>query len=208
MIGAEIGWTIGGIAGAMIFRQKGPNPADIRIQDSAYGKAIPLVYGMYRVSGNMIWAGQPYVEDPGKGAGGKGPQQQKVHMSFALGLCAGPITSVRRIWANGKLIYDVSNPSNFQAISGSNQMVSNFTVYPGDETQEPDPTMQAALGIDATPAYRGLAYVVFNSLDLSTWGNYLPSFTFEVITAPAALSTNKIPTTFSTTFPNGTGGFI
>ncbi|ARK56314.1 hypothetical protein BOC36_24915 [Burkholderia pseudomallei] len=206
MIGAEIGWTIGGIAGAMIFRQKGPNPADIRIQDSAYGKAIPLVYGMYRVSGNMIWAGQPYVEDPGKGAGGKGPQQQKVHMSFALGLCAGPITSVRRIWANGKLIYDVSNPSNFQAISGSNQMVSNFTVYPGDETQEPDPTMQAALGIDATPAYRGLAYVVFNSLDLSTWGNYLPSFTFEVITSPAALSTNKIPTTFSTTFPHGTGG--
>lgn len=196
MIGAEIGWTIGGIAGALIFRQKGPNPADIRIQDSAYGKAIPLVYGMYRVAGNMIWAGQPYVEDPGKGAGGKGPQQQKVHMSFALGLCAGPITSVRRIWANGKLIYDVSNPSNFAAISGSNQMVSNFTVYPGDETQEPDPTMQAALGINATPAYRGLAYVVFNSLDLSQWGNYLPSFTFEVITSPAATPTSNIAQTY------------
>ncbi|CAJ4966600.1 Uncharacterised protein [Burkholderia pseudomallei] len=207
MIGAEIGWTIGGIAGAMIFRQKGPNPADIRIQDSAYGKAIPLVYGMFRVSGNMIWAGQPYIEDPGKGAGGKGPQQKKVHMSFALGLCAGPITSVRRIWANGKLIYDVSNPSNFQAISGSNQMVTNFTVYPGDETQEPDPTMQAALGIDATPAHRGLAYVVFNSLDLSQWGNYLPSFTFEVITSPAALASNNIPTTFTyNSFPHGSQG--
>lgn len=206
MIGAEIGWTIGSIAGALIFRQKGPNPADLRIQDSAYGKAIPLVYGMYRVSGNLIWAGQPYVEDPGKGAGGKGPQQKKVHMSFALGLCAGPITSVRRIWANGKLIYDVSNPSNFAAISGSNQMVSNFTVYPGDETQEPDPTMQAALGINATPAYRGLAYVVFNSLDLSQWGNYLPSFSFEVITSPAATSTHNIPTTFSTTFPHGAAG--
>lgn len=194
MLGAEIGWTIGGIAGALIFRQKGPNPADVRIQDSAYGKAIPLVYGMFRVSGNMIWVGQPYVENPGKGAGGKGPQQQKVRMSFALGLCAGPITGVRRIWANGKLIYDVSNPSNFQQISGSNQMVTGFVVYPGDEFQEPDPTMQAALGINATPAYRGLAYVVFNSLDLSQWGNYLPSFTFEVVTAGVGYAASSVCT--------------
>jgi hypothetical protein len=183
MLGAELGWMLGGIAGAMIFRQKGPQPADIRVQDSAYGKAIPIVYGVYRVAGNIIWAGQPYVQDAGKG--GKGPQQTKVAMSFAVALCDGPITGVRRIWANGKLIYDMSNPSNFQAVSGSNTMVTNFTVYPGDENQLPDPTMQAALGVNATPAHRGLAYVVFNNLDLSNWGNYLPSLSFEVMaTAP------------------------
>jgi hypothetical protein len=183
MLGAELGWMLGGIAGGMIFRQKGPQPADIRIQDSAYGKSIPYVYGIFRVAGNIIWAGQPYVQDAGKG--GKGPQQTTVAMSFAVGMCEGPITGVRRIWANGKLIYDVSNPSNFQAISGSNSMITNFTVYLGDENQMPDPTMQAALGVDATPAHRGLAYVVFNNLDLSKWGNYLPSLSFEVMaTAP------------------------
>lgn len=185
MLGAELGWMLGGLAGGMIFRQKGPQPADIRIQDSAYGRSIPYVYGMFRVSGNIIWAGQPYVQDAGKG--GKGPQQTTVAMSFAVGLCEGPITGVRRIWANGKLIYDVSNPSNFQAISGSNSMITNFTVYLGDENQLPDPTMQAALGVNATPAHRGLAYVVFNNLDLSKWGNYLPSLSFEVMaTAPIA----------------------
>ncbi|KVG31458.1 phage tail protein [Burkholderia diffusa] len=203
--GAELGWMAGGIAGGLLFRQKGPQPADIRIQDSAYGKPIPLAYGIYRIAGNIIWAGQPYVASGGgKGAGGKGPQQQKVSMSFAVGLCAGPITAVRRIWANGKLIYDVSNPSNFQAISGSNQMVTNFTVYPGDEKQLPDPVMQAALGVNNTPAYRGLAYVVFNELDLSRWGNYLPSLSFEVITAPAALATSNSASTYTYSTSLGT----
>jgi hypothetical protein len=192
---AEVGWMAGTLIGNMIFRQKGPNPPDIRIQDSAYGKPIPLVYGMYRVSGNIIWAGQPYVSDAGKG--GKGPSQTKVSMSFAVGLCAGPIAGVRRIWANGKLIYDVSNPSNFQAISGSSQMVGNFTVYAGDENQQPDPTMQAALGVANVPAYRGLAYIVFNNLDLSQWGNYLPSFSFEVLTQASATAYSNIAASFT-----------
>jgi hypothetical protein len=200
---AEIGWMAGTLIASMMFRQKGPNPAEIRVQDSAYGKPIPFVYGMYRVSGNIIWAGQPYITDAGKGFG-KGPSQQKVSMSFAVGLCAGTIASVRRIWANGKLIYDVSNPSNFQAISGSAQMVTNFTVYPGDENQEPDPTMQAALGVANVPAYRGLAYVVFNNLDLSQWGNFLPSFSFEVLTQPSSQASSQLGASFTTPWA-GTG---
>ncbi|CAJ3065966.1 Uncharacterised protein [Burkholderia pseudomallei] len=201
MTGAEIGWMVGSMVGAMIDRPKGPNPSDIRIQDSAYGKPIPFVYGMCRVAGNIIWAGQPYISDAGKGFG-KGPSQQKVSMSFAVGLCAGPITSVRRIWANGKLIFDISNPSNFQALSGSSSMVTSFTVYPGDENQEPDPTMQAALGVANTPAHRGLAYVVFNNLDLSQWGNYLPSFSFEVTTgAPAGVANTVCSYTFPSWMP-------
>jgi len=199
VLGAEIGFQLGGIAGALLFRQKGPNPSDIRIQDSAYGKPVPLVYGMYRVAGNIIWTGQPYVSNAGKG--GKGPQQDKVSMSFAIALCAGPITSVRRIWANGKLIYDVSDPSNFQALSGSATMVQNFTVYPGDENQQPDPTIQAEKGVNLTPAFRGLAYVVFNDLDLSQWGNYLPSFSFEVVVSGANSYGAYTQTTY--TLPGG-----
>lgn len=178
--GAELGWTIGGVAGALLIHGKGPQPGDLRVQDSAYGRPIPILYGMYRAAGNVIWAGQPINES----SGGKGsaPSQAKVSMSFAVGICAGPITGLRRIWANGKLIYDVSDPSNFEAISGSAQMVSNFTLYYGDESQMPDPTMEAALGAGNVPAHRGLAYVVFNGLDLSPWGNYMPSLSFEITT--------------------------
>lgn len=186
VLGAELGWMAGGLVGSLFIHPKGPNPSDIRIQDSAYGKPIPRIYGKYRVGGNIIWAGTPSIQDvsSGKGGAGKGPQQTKVQMSFAIGLCEAPttgITGVTRIWANGKLIYDMTNPSNFAQVSGSTQMITNFTVYLGDENQTADPTMQAALGAANVPPYRGLAYVVFNNLDLSTWGNYLPSFSFEVI---------------------------
>jgi hypothetical protein len=193
--GAELGWMAGGIAGGLIFRQHGPSPQDIRIQDSAYGKPIPFVYGMYRAAGNIIWAGQPFVSNGGKG--GKGPTQTQVSMSFAVGLCAGPIAGIRRIWANGQLIYDVSDPSNFQAVSGSANMVTGFNVYPGDELQEPDPIMQGALGVGATPAYRGLAYVVFNELNLSQWGNYLPSLSFEILQSPYSGSYNDTAATYT-----------
>lgn len=193
---AQIGWMVGALVGNMFFGPKPPGPKinDIRVQDSAYGKIIPRVYGMYRIAGNVIWAGQPHEHSSGGKGMGKGGGQTVVRMSFAIGLCEGPIQGVRRIWANGKLVYDISNPSNFAQISGSNQMLQNFTVYNGDELQNADPTMESQLGVGNVPAHRGLAYVVFNELDLSEWGNFLPSFSFEVVTG------------VSTTYVQGTVG--
>lgn len=193
--GAQLGFMAGGIAGSLLIHQPGPQPADLRVQDSAYGKPIPTVYGVYRVSGNVIWAGQPHSHNSGGGKGTPQPNQTTVTMSFAVGLCRGPIKGIRRIWANGKLIYDVSNPSNFQQISGSNQMVTNFAMYPGDENQNPDPIIQAAEGVANTPPFRGLAYVVFNELDLSKWGNYLPSLSFEVVASAVTTWTKSGSTT-------------
>jgi hypothetical protein len=177
--GAEIGFALGSVAGSMLIHGKGPSAGDLRVQDSAYGKPIPILYGMYRAAGNVIWAGQP--QNNSGGGKGSSPSQAKVSMSFAVGICEGPISGIRRIWANGTLIYDISNPSNFQAVSGSQQMTTGFVTYLGDELQVADPTMEAALGTGNVPAHRGLAYVVFNNLDLSPWGNYMPSLSFEVV---------------------------
>lgn len=179
--GAEIGFALGSAAGGLLIHKTGPAPNDLRVQDSAYGRPIPWLYGIYRGAGNVIWCGQPQATSSGKGSPSAGGGS--VTLSFAVGVCAGPILGLRRIWANGKLIYDVSNPSNFSQISGSNQMITGFTVYLGDENQNPDPIIQAAEGVNNTPPFRGLAYVVFNSLDLSSWGNYMPSLSFEVITS-------------------------
>lgn len=56
--------------------------------------------------------------------------------------------------------------------------VYNITIYPGNETQTPDPFIVSKQG--SSPGYRGLAYVVIQDLDLSRWGNRLPVFTFIV----------------------------
>jgi len=198
----EAGFLAGNLLATFLTPHKSPTPGDVRIQDSAYGKFIPKVWGRYRLSGNLIWAGTPHSHDQssgGKGGGGgKGGNQPYVTMSFAVALCKGEVDAILRIWANGKLIYDVSNPTDWRSISGSNSMVTSWTMYPGNETQTADPTMQSQLGAANVPAYRGLCYVVFNELNLQQWGNYLPSLSFEVVrNATPGITTTGIVSTFT-----------
>lgn len=60
------------------------------------------------------------------------------------------------------------------------QYFSVPVIYPGNETQNPDPTIQAAEGVANTPAYRGLCYAVWNVLGVSTFGNRLPNIRAEL----------------------------
>jgi len=87
-----------------------------------------------------------------------------------VALCEGPITGIGRIWANGK-------PMDLSGLT--------WRWYPGDEAQTVDPFIAAKTGAASTPAYRGTAYVVFEELPLSAYGNRLPQLFFEVF-APLA----------------------
>ncbi len=82
-----------------------------------------------------------------------------------MALCEGPITGIGRIWADGK-------PMDLSGVT--------WRWYPGDEAQTVDPFIAAKMGSANTPAYRGTAYVVFEELALSTYGNRLPQLSFEV----------------------------
>ena len=53
--------------------------------------------------------------------------------------------------------------------------------YTGSESQTPDPLIVAKEGADNAPAYRGLAYVVFERLPLADFGNRIPQLSFEVM---------------------------
>jgi hypothetical protein len=92
-------------------------------------------------------------------------------------MCEGPIDGVIRIWADTKLIFD--------ATDGTTEATTkyNFRVYNGTEDQIQDPLIVADKGAGATPAFRGLAYVVFESMPLADFGNRIPNFSFEVTTA-------------------------
>ena len=69
-----------------------------------------------------------------------------------------------RIWADGK-------PLDLSGLT--------LRIYTGSETQTPDPLIVAKEG-DA-PAYRGLAYVVFERLPLASFGNRIPQLSFEIV---------------------------
>lgn len=141
-----------------------------RITGSAEGRAIAQVFGRMRVGGHVIWATQ-FQEVVTRTGGGKGlPSRPKVNeisytVSLAIGLCEGQISGVTRLWADGR---EVSLKS------------VTMRIYDGSEGQLPDPKMEAVEGAGTIPAYLGLAYVVFEDLDLAPYGNRVPQFSFEV----------------------------
>ncbi|MFO0272035.1 MAG: phage tail protein [Pseudomonadota bacterium] len=188
-IGAAVGSYLGSQAGYALFPLdpvEGPRLTDARLQTSQYGLVVPRVYGAARVAGNAIWASDIRETVRDEQVGGKGGPSQTVRIysydcDLAVGLCSGPMAGVRRIWADGRLIYDVSDPSDYAALVKSGETEAYFTFYPGDEAQLPDPTIEAALGVGNVPAYRGLSYIVWRQFQLEDYGNRIPQFTFEVV---------------------------
>lgn len=192
-MGAYYGFVAGSMLGGMLFPPdgpsiKGPRIEELRVQDSAYGKAIPKIYGTFRLSGNVIWLGEIIEKKKKKKSGGKGggggatTTTYTYYANFAVALCQGEIQGIRRIWANNKLIYDLSVDADAKTMAASIALIdSTMQVYQGTETQLPDPTIEAEEGAGNVPAHRGLAYVVFKNFNLTNYGNYIPQLSFEVV---------------------------
>lgn len=180
-VGAIVGAVAGNaldhaIIGGKSTTREGPRLTDLTVQSSAYGEVIPLLYGGVRVAGNLIWSTGLIERRNVQHQGGKGGSTTTTtysySSSFAIGLAGRPIKDIGRIWADGKLIRSAGGP----LTPGG-----KFRVYLGNETQNPDALLQAALGLDKVPAHRGLAYAVFEELPLADFGNRIPNLTFEVI---------------------------
>jgi hypothetical protein len=180
MLGAQIGMTLGGLLnppkGPTV---EGPRIADLSFQTSTYGAAIPRVYATSIVAGNVFWLENNQLKEvrTKKKSGGKGGPKTTTktyayYATFAVGLCEGEIAGVLRIWIGTNLIYNAGS-TDAGTIQASNAAAEGFRVYTGSETQSADPRMQATLGVDNTPAYRGLAYIVFDDLPLEKYGNSL-----------------------------------
>jgi hypothetical protein len=189
---------------------QGPRMGDLKVQSSTYGNAIPIVYGSIRLAGNMIWS-TPIIETAhvtsqesgGKGFGGSQTVNNTNYtysQSFAIALCEGEIIGVRKIWANGEIIYNVADDADIHTLAASNANTAGIRFYTGSETQLPDARIQADVGAANCPAYRGLAYVVFEDLQLADYGNRTPNLEFEVIGAGAITSSPWVQLTAAAPF--------
>lgn len=205
-LGAQIGMMLGGAIdppkGPTI---NGPRLTDLTVQSSTYGAVIPRVYGTVTVTGNIIWLENNRLKETvtkktsgGKGGGAKSSTRTYTYSAtFAVGLCKGPIFGVRRIWVGADLIYDAGSDDH-AAIIASNKAAEGFTLYTGTDTQEPDPRLQATLGVANTTAWRGLSYIVFYDLPLARYQNSLmgAQVRVEVVSNGSfepRVSTNNVP---------------
>ena len=195
--GAGFGGTVLGLSGAVIGRAIGATLGRVidqrlmgagseavetgrierfRLTGASEGAAIPQIYGRMRTGGHVIWATQfeETSTTTGGGGGGKGAPKPTAtvitsyaySVSFAVALCEGEISTIGRIWADGAEVA----PDTL-----------NLRVYRGTSSQLPDPKIAAVEGAGNAPAYRGIAYVVIEDLDITRFGNRVPQMTFEVV---------------------------
>ena len=204
-LGAQIGMTLGGMVdppkGPTV---EGPRISDLSVQSSTYGASIARVYGTCIVAGNVIWVENNKLKEvrTKKKSGGKGgpkttTKTYSYYATFAVGLCEGPIAGVMRIWIGPNLIYHAGS-TDTATIQASNAAATGFRVYNGTDTQDADPRIQATIGVNDTPAWRGLAYIVFDDLPLEKYGNSLQGaqVRVEVVTLGAIaprVSTSNTP---------------
>ncbi len=192
-IGGPLGGAIGAIAGQQIDQnilfpppdREGPRLKELDVQTSSYGTQVPKLFGKMRVAGTVIWA-TDLQESSSTDGGGKGQPDVTTYSysaSLAVALSSRPIQSVGRIWADGNLL---------RGVAGDFKVSTEFRLYTGHEDQPVDPLIAADTDVDATPAYRGLAYAVFENLDLTNSGNRIPSLTFEVIADSGAVGFETI----------------
>lgn len=189
-IGSGFGGTVLGLSGAVIGRAVGATVGRVldqrllgmgsdavetgrveqfRLTGATDGAAVAEVWGRERVGGQVIWATR-FLETQTSNGGGKGGGTRRTSFSYsislAIALCRGEILGLGRIWADGIEIAPDSLA---------------LRVYTGSQTQMPDPKIETVEGPGLAPAYRGIAYVVIEDLDLARFGNRVPQLSFEVI---------------------------
>lgn len=169
-LGQALGGPFGAMAGAVagsgvdgLLFGRSDRMAVGQIQRSAYGVAMPRVYGRARVAGLLIWA---HVTD----RGAKGSGQRAGSASIAVALSSRPIRAVGRIWADGREIRNAA---------GQFESPTVMRVHDGTGGA-PDPVIAAVEGVGRIPGYAGTAYVVFENLSLAAYGNRIPNLSFEV----------------------------
>ena len=181
-IGASLGQAAGSALGSAIdqrlfsetLRRQGARLTDLHVQTSSEGASIPAVFGRVRIAGQVIWAARfkEHVETTSSGGGGKGggarvrSTNYRYTLSFAGGLCEGEVARIGRAWANGEA-FDLSQCA--------------WRLHKGGEDQTPDALIEAIEGAEHAPAYRGLAYIVFEDLPLERFGNTIPQLSFEIV---------------------------
>lgn len=184
VVGKAVGLAAGSLAGYLVDRAlinstktvEGARLNAVQPITGEEGAPVARLYGTMRLGGTVIWATRFEETRQSTRQGLKGGPRvvsYRYHANVAFGLCEGEIAGIRRVWADGREL-DLTTV--------------DMRVHTGGEAQLPDPLIEAKQGAGNAPAYRGLAYVVFERLALEPYGNRIPQLQFEVMRPVSALN--------------------
>lgn len=191
---AQVGWAIGSMIGASLqtgdkTESRQERMSDLRVTGTEYGQPIPWLIGSAVIAGQMWWNTDrraiehtEEVESEGGKGGGGGAKQEHTTITYEMdalyGLTDNPILGVKRVFDNGKLVWD--NTLLNVTEGAESEHWRRITVYTGHDDQLPDPLYEAAVGAGNAPAYRGRGTVFIESMQLGQSGS-VRNLTFEVI---------------------------
>jgi hypothetical protein len=145
---------------------KAPIIASVRIQTSAFGRCVPLVYGQTRVAGCLMWyndfKAHKHKKKSGKG-GGTTQTSYTYTCAVEIGLCEGEILGVSRVWQDKNVV--TLSSLGLDLYTGTSLQAA----YPYIVTNHPDQAI----------SYRYQAYVATGSYNLGTDAQ-MPQHNFEV----------------------------
>jgi hypothetical protein len=155
---------------------KGQNKADpklnaVQVNRSAYGLAVPLVYGQTRIPISLAWYGgftaisHTEKQQGGKGGGGKNTNTTYTYTASVIGiLCEGQINSLGTYWVDKEKHTSLSDLS--------------LTLFSGAGSQSVWSYLTTNFPSQAIP-YDHTAYIAAASMDLGSSAS-LPNLSFEV----------------------------
>jgi len=176
------GFLAGSLLGAWLFGkdQKGPRLNDLSVTVSSQGIPIGIGYGTIVMPGNVIWK-TDLVEHKRKTSAKGGPQIVEYYYTCSLAVCFAnrEAKHLLKLYIDNKLLFDV-DASGVYAPTGEDAIINEYGIkfrfYTGSETQEPDPLIESIEGVGNVPAFRGCCYAVFEDINVSNFGNRVPSF--------------------------------
>ena len=146
-----------------------------RVMGSSEGAPLARVFGRNRVAGQMIWSSR-FLESVHSEQRRRQGRRRRHRARVQL------LGQPRHRALRGRGVADRAHLG--RRAGGRADGPDASGCIAGTEDQLPDPLIEAIEG--AAPAYRGTAYVVFENLDLTPYGNRIPQFNFEVFRRPPA----------------------
>src|SRR5690554_4074104 len=176
----------------------GQKLGEIAAQTAKEGEPRLIVWGTVRpIGGNLVAVQEPprierrKHKSGGKGGGGgSSTTTEHPHRTYAIGICEGPITGIRRVWRNNKLVYD-GRPGSTWGAKNNRVFLRKARFFLGGYDQMPSADLEKIFGVGNVPAMRGTAYMVMADEDLSDMGGAVPQWLFEVVRAEGFYLTSR-----------------
>jgi hypothetical protein len=195
------------LAIAYFFPQKikGPRAESLKAQTSRYGEQLTRWHGAVRTAGAVIWLKGDHVDEhikterQGKALGPE-VTTYSYTATFAVAFAwNGPASGITRIWADDKLIFNVSFEALEAAIANGGKGIgvakgASITLYLGTDDQKPDPDIEADRGAGNVPAWPGIVYAVIKNLPLDEFGIRVPNIEAEITQAQGLATSTVSPT--------------